>query len=279
MTPFRRGLDQLLSHSASYTECRGQFRVVLQQSRSYADDALVAYHSRSAGCKHAVSPELALVDPVLAEWARSQLGDSDNTLDRLQVLVDASRRTSLANRATETRLRRFPNLSESRERVSRRQGRFAVFAGGFALAGVFAVAMLLAVHAYVRGTPAGADMAAIDELLVQSVPRTNAEDETFTRPRADQTTAVTKPAPQRFAWAPSPGATAYHFELFRGSTKVFDADTQHTVITIPVRWTFDGRMQALEPGEYRWYVWPLVAGIRAARAIVQARLSFQGMNR
>ena len=156
-------------------------------------------------------------------------------------------------------------------------GGFAVFAGGFALAGVCALAMLLAVHAYVRGAPAGADMAAIDEPLVQSVPETNAEDDTLTRPRADQAAAVTKPAPQRFAWAPSPGATAYHVELFRGSAKVFDADTQHTVITIPARWTFDGRTRALGPGEYRWYVWPLVSGIRATRAIVQARLSFQGM--
>ena len=150
--------------------------------------------------------------------------------------------------------------------------RSAVLAGG--VAGAFVVALLLGVQVDLRGTPAGADTAAIDELPVQPVAKTPyTGDETSSKPRAGRTRPATKPEPQRFAWAPAPGASAYHLELFRGSSKVFEAETKRPAVTIPARWTFDQRKQSLEPGDYRWYVWPLVSGRRAARAIVQARLA------
>jgi len=79
-------------------------------------------------------------------------------------------------------------------------------------------------------------------------------------------------SPQRFAWAPSVGASRYHVELFRNSSKVFEADTENPALTIPARWIVDGRERSFEPGEYRWYVWPVTSGIRASKAIVQAKL-------
>jgi hypothetical protein len=60
--------------------------------------------------------------------------------------------------------------------------------------------------------------------------------------------------------------------LFRGSALVFRDETTKPEILIRKRWRFDGRLRRLEPGSYRWYVWPLVDGRRAASAIVQARL-------
>jgi hypothetical protein len=32
----------------------------------------------------------------------------------------------------------------------------------------------------------------------------------------------------------------------------------------------------LEPGDYRWYVWPIVAGTRGTKAIVQTTLTISG---
>lgn len=80
------------------------------------------------------------------------------------------------------------------------------------------------------------------------------------------------PASQRFAWAPVPGATEYHVELFRGSTRIFASNTPRPEITIPRRWTFEAKPYRLEPAEYRWYVWPVVGGKRTTEAVVQARL-------
>jgi hypothetical protein len=77
---------------------------------------------------------------------------------------------------------------------------------------------------------------------------------------------------RRFAWPPVVGATGYHVELFKGSALVFRNETAKPGILIPRRWRFDGRLRGLEPGEYRWYVWPVVNGQRNAMAIVQARL-------
>ena len=77
---------------------------------------------------------------------------------------------------------------------------------------------------------------------------------------------------RRFAWPPVVDATGYHVELFRGSTLVFRNETKKPQILIRRSWRFGGRLRALEPGAYRWYVWPIVDGRRKANAIVQAKL-------
>jgi hypothetical protein len=92
------------------------------------------------------------------------------------------------------------------------------------------------------------------------------------RPR-NRTPAVSRPVARPFAWAPSPGASAYHVELFRGAERVFAAQTKKPAIDVPARWQFAGRSQTLEPGSYRWYVWPVVDGKRSAAATVQATLA------
>jgi hypothetical protein len=82
-----------------------------------------------------------------------------------------------------------------------------------------------------------------------------------------------RPQPRRFAWASTLGASAYHVELFRGNTRVFAGDTKDSQIAVPADWTLNGRRHVLSPGEYRWYVWPIVGGKRAPAAIVQAKLT------
>ena len=227
-----------------------------------------------------VSPELVLVDPILAERSRSRLADPDDTLARVGALVQTSRMASLARRSTDMPWGSISDLAEPTRRISRtRQRRTAVLAGTMA-AGSLVFALLVGVRVDLGGNPAGADTTVITTVIdqvpapsVPSTPKARAE----TRPKASRppraTNPATNPAPQRFAWAPTPSASAYHVELFRGSSKVFEGETKRPAMTIPSRWTFDQRRHSLEPGNYRWYVWPLVSGRRAATAIVQAKLT------
>jgi len=84
--------------------------------------------------------------------------------------------------------------------------------------------------------------------------------------------AASAVAARRFAWAPVDGAGSYRVELFRGEQRVFSATVARPQATVPARWTFDGQVRSLDRGEYRWYVWPIVAGKRASTAVVQAKL-------
>lgn len=77
---------------------------------------------------------------------------------------------------------------------------------------------------------------------------------------------------RRFAWAPIDGASAYQVEFFRGSRRVFAGKTTHAQLTLPARWKLEGRPWSLSPGTYRWYVWPIVAGLRSTTAVVRSNL-------
>lgn len=220
-----------------------------------------------------LSPELALVDVALARHARMRLPAPDDTLARLDALIETSRIASLARRSMELPGGRASDVVEATRRI-RRVGhrRRTAFAGGIA-AGALVFALLLGVRIDLRGSPAGADSTSSDEVPAATVPpASTSEGETVPQPRIDPAPRATGPEPQRFAWAPVPDASGYHVELFRGSSKVFEAETRRPSVTVPARWSFDGRSDSLRPGDYRWYVWPLVSGRRAATAIVQARL-------
>jgi hypothetical protein len=65
-------------------------------------------------------------------------------------------------------------------------------------------------------------------------------------------------------------------ELFRNETRVFAADTKEPQIEVPAHWVVNGRRHALSPGEYRWFVWPVVSGVRASSATVQTTLTISG---
>lgn len=243
--------------------------------------SLVAAHGLTP-TEHALTPELALVDPALAREARAGLPQPDDTLERIEALVQMSRRASLAQQSLETAERPVSDLVESARRVAWTRRRRSALLAGAAAAGTLVIALLVGVRVDVRGTPAGADTTAVDETPTPSVPTTPSTGvEAPAKPvpqhkpgGAGRPPRKTKPAlaPQRFAWAPTPGASAYHVELFRGSSKVFEADTARPALTLPAHWVFEQRRRSLEPGSYRWYVWPVVSGTRAARAIVQSNL-------
>jgi hypothetical protein len=250
----------------------------------------VASPSRPSGTRlpadALISPELALVDPDLAARMQAALPDGEDTVE---LLLRAARDRGRA--AIEE-----VSVTRSRPRISRKR----LVQAGLAGAGLAAIAVALAFEVRVefRERDAAADSAigrppeAPAETLAPRPtapavrkPSTQRSAKQAAASRARATPKRTKaagksvvpgPLPQtrRFAWAPVPRAASYHVEFFRGSTRVFSASTRRAEIAIPRRWRFRGRAQSLEPGEYRWYVWPVFPGSgRAAAASVQARLS------
>ena len=83
----------------------------------------------------------------------------------------------------------------------------------------------------------------------------------------------TTPTARSFAWAPTPNASGYRVEFFRGATRIYAKDTASPGLTVPASWTYEGVAQSLRPGLYRWYVWPVIAGRRESRAAVQTTVS------
>jgi hypothetical protein len=65
-------------------------------------------------------------------------------------------------------------------------------------------------------------------------------------------------------------------ELFKGNTRIFSEETKKTQVTIPGRWPYGNATRSLEPGAYRWVVWPIVSGARSSRAIVQSTVVIPG---
>jgi hypothetical protein len=206
-----------------------------------------------------ISPELALVDPVLAASARELLPDVVDTLSRDRPLTA---RSSSPDSDAVVALARA-GLEAADEPDGSLRGRRSHSWRGLAAvaAGTVVVLLLLDVRVHVGRTPASAETSAAEEAPVA---RTGAP--------APQPAGTAAPQARRFAWAPAPGATGYHVELFRGSALVFSKDTPTPQLTVPARWRHRGQRRVLSAGEYRWYVWPVTAGRRAAQAIVQAKL-------
>jgi hypothetical protein len=76
------------------------------------------------------------------------------------------------------------------------------------------------------------------------------------------TTAAPSPRPvaapgQTFAWVAAPDAAGYEFQLFRGGERIFRKRVDEPRLELAVRWRQSGRTYTLEPGRYRWYVWPI----------------------
>lgn len=207
-----------------------------------------------------ISPELALVDPVLAASARELLPEIMDTLGRGRPVT--ARPTSLDSDAVVALARAGLEAADDPDRSLR--GRRSHSWRGLAAvaAATVVVLLLLDVRVQVGRTPASAETPAVEE--APPVARTGAP--------APQPARTAAPQARRFAWAPTPGATGYHVELFRGSVLVFSKDTPTPQVTVPARWRHRGQRRVLSAGEYRWYVWPVTAGRRATQAIVQAKV-------
>jgi hypothetical protein len=196
-----------------------------------------------------VSPELALVDPGLAERAREQLPAPPDTLEALA-------------------------LSEPRplappRRRRRWAGRVVTWT---AMLGLLAGAGFVVGSRADLETPTATPDRPSMEAQTPAAQPSKPVKEPAARPRTPSPSSGAAAQPRRFAWVPVAGATGYHVELFRGRALIFRRETTRPEILIRRSWRFNGRRQALRPGAYRWYVWPRVNGRRNAEAVVQAEL-------
>lgn len=226
------------------------------------------------GARHhtKLSPELVLVDESLASRAREHLPAPDDTLARLEhdmwlrrlIALQAVNAVSTAPEASVPHVRSLP-LRRARRR--RAKALAAVGVGASLM-----LTLLLGVNVNLRGDPAGADSSNVTAPVAAS-PR-SAPNGGSSTPR--ETPAGRSAAPsaksRTFAWAPIAGASSYHVEFFRNDSRIFAGDVTPPRLSLPATWQHAGRSHELEPGVYRWYVWPVLAGLRQAHATVQAEL-------
>lgn len=254
-----------------------------------------------------ISPELALVDPVLAARLRGALPE----------LVEQA--TSQRQRASESAvhvLRRTPPASmssiavgASRAPISsepprdlRLRGTLISFAAGALVAAIVTVGVVAEMGpdgvptdlqrptsqpatpvppAFSSLPPPSSRVEGGSENPSANQPPKKPESLTRQPPGSDLPTAAktSRPRPatsataRRFAWAPVHGAVGYRVELFRGGRQVLQVTTNEPVFELARRWRHRGRAESLVSGPYRWLVWPILKkGVRP-RAVVQARVT------
>ena len=253
-----------------------------------------------------ISPELALVDPLLAASARARL--QVPTLEPARPpaqlheprTVEANGAPSPAPEPTRpgaqtpeppriaSRPSEAPTVAADRapaataRRVDPPPRRSAAHSWRLlvAVAAVVAVGVtllwLLDVRVEVGRTPAPAEEAGAGPpaLTTSAAPTTSGSPTTTPPPASEEPAPPRKSAgsPRRFAWAPVASASGYHVEIFSGSSRVFAADVTRPELTVPARWKQKGKQRSLVSGEYRWYVWAVRGPKRATTAVVQAKL-------
>jgi len=212
-----------------------------------------------------ISPELVLVDPELAHRARAALGQHDATLHR-------------ADSAPEHRARAAPPQDERQDvgplhtevtpiRPLRPPRNRCVVPS--LLSGLLG-ALIVALAISFKSTPG---------YYMPPVPSTDSD--AATQPPATVAPATTsESAPSkraRVSWKPERDAVGYEVALVRGSRTLYRAYSLQTSLELPARWSFRGREYALDPGVYRWLVWPVRAGgARDASPTVRRTLVIPG---
>jgi hypothetical protein len=230
------------------------------------------------GVEDPISPELALVDPELARAARALLPGHPPAA---AISSPPAPRVRPAPVSPET-----DTFEEPAPRPARRRRRRAAQVGlaGLVLAGGALAGWLLADR---TESQTGEAVTPTTRPATTSPPTseptgrtaTTAARQTASTPATSASAPTRKtpaavPAGRTFAWAPFRGASEYEFQLFRGGNRVFRARVAAPRLELPGRWRRAGRIERLEPGTYRWYVWPVSSrtGRQATVALVQAQL-------
>jgi hypothetical protein len=247
-----------------------------------------------------ISPELVLVDPTLARWARQQLPDHDG----IRIPSAEVRRAAVAEREPPFALRGI-GPAETRPLSLAIEESVHALRAQPETAAVFtdvdsrrpsARRVRVAVLATVLGVTAGLAYPGILPLPLRHASTGDAlvKDERGTGPspspsgsehrriEARKATPSSVYLPLRasrlppLVWPRVRNATGYDVEIFRGGQKVLAVRTARPRLVLPVRWTYRGRSIRLVSGSYRWYVWPLTRSqdsLHRGQPIIQAKFA------
>jgi hypothetical protein len=202
-----------------------------------------------------VSPELVLVDPVLAEWARARLPDRPlEEVGEPDVVAPAAEPASAWSPQLLWRAAEERNLEERAVAERKRQRRRRIVLGIARAASFAAAAAVIAAVGFLAGASLSRRGPPVSAVF-------NASAETASlSSRAQRTTSQ---RPRTFVWAPATGAVGYEVAFYRSGRRVFFGKTKDAQFSL----------RRLAPGVYRWYVWPLYRGQRRGNAVVQSRLT------
>jgi len=118
--------------------------------------------------------------------------------------------------------------------------------------------------------------ASVSTVLTTPAPATTVQTTTAPAPTP---TLPSTPAGRDFAWTPATGAAGYEFQLWRNGVLVLSIRTHDARVHVPPKWRREGETIELEPGLYRWIVWPLQRRgdlFVRAQVVVNAQLQITG---
>lgn len=233
-----------------------------------------------------VSPELVLVDPVLAAEARAQLPERPEFPPARTPAAPSPSAPPVT--VSPVVVRPFQPAGWMGCRVPARQPLRVPIAtrpssrrsGRVRLAALTATVGVAIVGALALGAPSagGPNGKATARTVAAASESGAAQTSTPTSPADASTEAAERSAAEAkvsrvFVWVAVRRAAAYEFQLFRGDALVFRTRTTRPRVTLPARWRHAARNQSLTSGTYRWYVWAVPVGRSepVAKATVQAR--------
>jgi len=232
-----------------------------RQGAGSTEGADSAVGSMAAG--EPISPELVLVDPELAGRAREALGQRELPRHSAEPPAEPT-----ATAAPPPPARQHDTGKREVEATPLRPPRNRCVVPSL-LSGLLG-ALIVALAISFKSTPG---------YYMPPVPSTDSD--AATQPPATVAPATTsESAPSkraRVSWKPERDAVGYEVALVRGSRTLYRAYSLQTSLELPARWSFRGREYALDPGVYRWLVWPVRAGgARDASPTVRRTLVIPG---
>jgi hypothetical protein len=218
-----------------------------------------------------LTPELALVDPELAERARERLDGLARPEPEPAPVVEQIPTAETAVVGEEPADQEAESDGAAAPRRGRRVGRALVVAA--AVLGAVGVAVVVPTLVLEDRTSSPAENPSVVAPPAQG-PTASTPDQAG----AGQANAPEAPAaggPRTFGWVPVDGAGHYHVAFFRGKEKIYEAWPRGPRLVLQPAWTFKGRNHRLSPGQYRWVVRPGFGNRRTGRygpAIVDASM-------
>jgi hypothetical protein len=224
-----------------------------------------------------LTPELALVDPELAERARERLADVPERAAVAESTVEAepvvAKIPTAADVVPHEPIVAEPDEAEPDEPPAPRRRRGIGRALVVAVAVLGAVGVALVVPAVLledrTASPSTDTPLAVPTAPVEAAPsQPGAASPTPDAAATDEANGPEAPAaggPRTFGWVPVDGARHYHVAFYRGKEKIYETWPRRPRLVLQPQWTFKGQRFRLSPGQYRWVVRPGFGARRTGR--------------